>query len=139
MRYFLRRHMFNSTFSRARITASVGMGTLLGLLPIWGFQGIAAIASAHFLRLSKILSFLCTRISIPPLAPFVIFAEYAVGSRLTGQPMRFSAQTLTLEEAMRHLSQYLLGSFVCAILAAGALMLLTYLLLLLFHRRKEAA
>ena len=46
---FYRRHIANATESNFRIAAAVALGVFMGIVPIWGYQMITAVAIAHFL------------------------------------------------------------------------------------------
>ncbi|MES1225118.1 MAG: DUF2062 domain-containing protein, partial [Bacteroidota bacterium] len=48
---------------------SVGFGIFMGIVPIWGFQLLAAIALAIVLRLNKALVIIAANISVPPMIP----------------------------------------------------------------------
>src|SRR6184192_1573319 len=58
-----------------RLASAVGLGLFCGIAPIWGYQMLVAAAVAHFLRLNKAIALLASNISIPPVAPFILYAS----------------------------------------------------------------
>ena len=50
----------------------------MGIVPIWGFQMLAALFLSYIFRLNKIIVLLFSNISIPPLIPFHFGTESAV-------------------------------------------------------------
>ena len=133
---FINNHIIHAPYSDAKITASVGLGVALGILPIWGFQIIAALALSQLLRLSRTITVLCSNVSIFPLTPFVIWAGYAVGSLITGgnaipefdfdkfKNAKEIANTLATDAY-----QYIAGSIVLALAAAALASLITWVCL----------
>ena len=62
-----------------RLGAAVGLGVLFGCTPFFGAQFMLALLVAVPLRLNKLAVLLGTQISIPPLAPFIVFAGANLG------------------------------------------------------------
>lgn len=75
-----------------RLAQSVALGLFVGCSPFFGFHAIIALGLAFTLRLDVLISYLATNISVPPLLPFLIFAELQVGSFLVSG--RFHSLTL---------------------------------------------
>ena len=103
----------------------IGLGVFFGILPIWGFQMLAAAATAHALRLSKPLVLAASNISSPITIPFILYFSLIIGhvlhrGQLEGLP--------TLSELRRPaiLGEYVLGSVVLAVAAGIVAGLLTY-------------
>lgn len=104
--------------------AAVFVGIFIGIVPIYGFQTLAAVGLAFLFRLNKPLTVACTFISNPLLLPLIIFSSVELGCLLC----RGSFQPLSLSElvAMRshHLNKeefviWVVGSVALAILAAS--------------------
>jgi glycosyltransferase involved in cell wall biosynthesis len=130
-----------------KVSAALGFGVFMGIVPIWGFQMITAAFVAHFLRLNKILVLAASNISIPPMIPFIVYFSYKTGGWVLGSESELSKATLiklknqvlegnfynTFQELGYSIYQYVVGAF-----AFGALMgLLTgsaTLLMILFTR-----
>lgn len=70
--------------SNGRLAAAVGLGVMIGMLPIYGFQLVVGIALAHLLKLNKIVVGAFTNVSIPPMIPVIIMADLWVGENILG-------------------------------------------------------
>ena len=103
--------------------AAVFVGIFIGIVPIYGFQTLAASGLALLFRLNKPLTVACTFINNPLSLPFIIFSSVELGCFLR----RGSFQSLSLSDlaAMRgqiNKEQFLIwviGSVALAILAGG--------------------
>lgn len=65
-----------------RAGASVAVGLAVGVLPIWGVHWLVVLAVCLPLRLDAGVAYLAANISIPPIAPFITFAELEIGARV---------------------------------------------------------
>ncbi|MCF6343024.1 MAG: DUF2062 domain-containing protein, partial [Bacteroidales bacterium] len=118
-------------------------GVFIGIVPIWGFQMLAAAFLAHFLRLNKVLVLLASNISIPPMIPFIIYFSYKTGGLFVNNPQTFNADTLahlkekvmtghfydTLNEFGYSIIQYVLGSLVFGFVLGLCVWLISCLIL----------
>jgi uncharacterized protein (DUF2062 family) len=110
-----------------RMSLAVGLGLFFGIAPLWGFQMVAAAATAHFLRLNKAITLLASNISIPPMVPFILYGALALGHwMVTGDGLKFSWQQMTKERALEYFWQWLVGSVALAILVAALGTALSY-------------
>ncbi|MCX7804526.1 MAG: DUF2062 domain-containing protein [Planctomycetota bacterium] len=128
----------------ARLALSVGIGLFFGIAPIWGLQMAAAAVVAHLLRLNKAIALIASNISIPPLAPFIIFGSLFAGRWLTtGRPLELSLEAagkLTLKDAFNSLIEYAIGSIALGLAVGTAGALVAFACALSFSRfRKSAA
>lgn len=108
------------TQTPGKLALAVGTGLFCGIVPIWGYQMMAAALLAHRFRFNKAIALAASNISIPLLAPFIIAASLALGHYLrTGQQI-----DLRPEQAARqiptYLGEYLLGSVVLAVIVGAA-------------------
>ncbi len=127
--------------SDTRKSVSAAFGIFMGIVPIWGFQLIAAILMAVVLRLNKVLVILFANISIPPAIPLIIYCSYKAGSfwmPASGKDISFS-KTLSLSAIRYNFKQYLLGSITLAVVAGLVTGLITFLLLKLFKKKTRPA
>ncbi len=62
--------------------AAVGLGILIGCTPLFGFHIALAVVVARVLGLSRVKMMAASMISFPAFAPFLIWGEFQVGSRL---------------------------------------------------------
>ncbi len=119
---------------------AVFLGIFIGIIPIYGFQTLAAIGLAHLFRLNKPLTVACTFVSNPLFLPFIIFTSIELGCLLR----RGAFQPLTLSEltAMRgHLDReqfliWVIGSVALAVVAGAIGAAVTWVVIT--HHRKSA-
>ena len=138
---FLNEHLFHPHHSDTVKAASIAFGVFMGIIPIWGFQMLAAIFLAIPLRLNKALVVIASNISIPPMIPLIIFGSYKMGAIWMGAntgSLEFS-RNISMESIRNNLKQYILGSFTLAILAGSIIGLLTLGLLKLFKKKAVLA
>lgn len=115
---------------------SVGFGVFMGIIPIWGFQLVAAIFLAVVFRLNKPLVILAANISIPPMIPLIIYLSYKMGAFSMGDravAIGFSTD-ISIESVKAHWEQYMYGSVTLAVVAAFGFGILSYILMKLFKR-----
>lgn len=133
-------HLFNTHQSAQLKAASVAFGIFMGIIPIWGFQLVAAIFLAVLFNLNKPLVIIAANISIPPMIPVVIFLSYKMGTFWMGdKAMQISfSKTITLDSIKHNLLQYIYGSISLAIVAAIIFGLLTFIFLKLTGKKQAA-
>lgn len=120
-----------------KLATSIGFGVFMGIVPIWGYQMIVALALAHLLKLHKPFVIVASNISIPPMIPFIIFGSIATGALIMGIPMTnlsFS-DGFGLDSITNNLLQYVIGSLVLACVAGIFSGGFSYLLLLILRRK----
>jgi uncharacterized protein (DUF2062 family) len=126
------RQIFHDFFSEhahdpVRLSLAVGLGLFCGIAPIWGYQMLAAAALAHFLKLNKAIALLASNISIPPVAPFILYGGLALGHWIfTGRQLGLSAHHITRSLAIEYLGQWCVGSLVLGAAVALLGTLATY-------------
>jgi uncharacterized protein (DUF2062 family) len=134
-------NVFNPQESDLVKSASVSFGVFMGIVPIWGFQLVAAIFLAHLLRLNKALVIIAANISIPPMIPLIIFLSYKMGGywlKDTGVDFQFS-QGITVASITKNLEQYIYGSVTLAVSAGLLFGGILFLLLKIFKRKSILA
>jgi glycosyltransferase involved in cell wall biosynthesis len=127
----LRNQLFNTGQSDSRKAISIAFGVFMGIIPIWGFQLVAAIFLAMLFRLNKALVIIAANISIPPMIPLIIFLSYKMGAWWMGDrvmSLSFS-RDINLETIKANLEQYIYGSITLAIIAALLSGLIAWVLL----------
>jgi glycosyltransferase involved in cell wall biosynthesis len=137
----LNEHLFHPHHSDPVKAASIALGVFMGIVPIWGFQMLVAVAIAFIFRLNKAMVLIASNISIPPMIPLIIFASYKLGAIWMGSNpghLEFS-RDLSLESIRNNLKQYILGSTTLAILAGCIAGLLAFALLKLFRKKAVLA
>ena len=130
--------LFHPHQSDGRKAFSVGFGVFMGIIPIWGFQLISAIALAFLLRLNKTLVIIAANISIPPMIPIILFLSYLFGTMWMGdraQHISFN-DNITFDMLKNNSLQYVLGAITLAVLAGTIFGISTYLGLKFFRQTK---
>ena len=110
---------------------SAAFGVFMGIIPIWGFQTLAAIFLAVTLKLNKTLVLIFSLVSFPPMMPLIIYLSYRLGRfwlNAGGSPAAFS-KNISVQNIGRHLEQYVCGSITLAVIAGILIGLLTLILL----------
>ncbi len=137
LRKLLDDHLFNPHHSSELKSVSVAFGVFMGIIPIWGFQLLAAIFLAVLFKLNKPLVIVAANISIPPMIPFIIYGSYKMGAFWMGaNAMQISfSRLITLESIKNNLVQYIYGSITLAIIAGIIFGMLTFIFLKLTGKK----
>ena len=118
-RAFVSKYLLQSSQPDYIKAISVGFGMFMGIVPIWGFQLITAVALLQFFfRLNKALVILAAHISFAPLIPFIIYLSYKVGAYWMGENAVYIKYSwrITLESIKKNAEQYIAGSIILAII-----------------------
>ncbi|MDR1879827.1 MAG: DUF2062 domain-containing protein [Tannerellaceae bacterium] len=135
---FISDHVTHSKEPNSRIAGSVALGVFMGIVPIWGYQMIAAGVLAHLLGLNKVIAIVSSNVSIPPMIPFILFGSYVAGGWLLGRPVLLAMDGLTLETVRDSLAQYLAGSILFAVASALLAGMACFALLSLFRKSEPS-
>lgn len=120
--------LYNPADSDEKKALSAAFGIFMGILPIWGFQTLAALFLSVVFKLNKTLVGIFLLISFPPLIPLIVFLSYRIGGLWAGNNVKevtLPAKT-SIQNFDAHLQQYLYGSVSLAIVAAIAIGVLTF-------------
>lgn len=117
---------------------AIAFGGFMGIVPIWGFQLIVAIAVAHLFKLNKALVVLAAHISIAPMVPLIVFLSYKMGKPFMGsRAVDISlGKELTWSKIGQNIEQYIYGSMLLAIIVGITFWLSTFIFLKLRKRIK---
>ncbi len=91
----------------------------MGIIPLWGFQLLIAIALSIVFKLNKALVIIAANISIPPMIPLILFLSHVTGKIWMGDQavdLSFS-KDIGLDTFQHSLIQYALGATTLAIVA----------------------
>jgi len=113
--------VLNESLDPSHAAAAVFLGIFIGIVPIYGFQTLAAVGVALLFRLNKPLTVACTFISNPLFLPLIIFFSVELGCLLR----HGSFQSLTLSDlvAMRgHINKEQFFIWVIGSIALGILL-----------------
>lgn len=111
--------------------AAVALGVFVGMSPFWGLHTLLVFVFAAIFRLNKVIAFIFSNISIPPLIPVIIYLGYQLGSFLTGNGISWELSLTDFDsgaEVMEGIGYYLLGSFALAGSVAIILWIVFYFL-----------
>ena len=138
LRKLLDDHLFNPHHSAQLKAMSVAFGIFMGIIPIWGFQLMAAIFLAILFKLNKPLVIVAANISIPPMIPVIIFGSYKMGAFWMGShAMQIDFhRSISLDSIKNNLVQYIYGSITLALVAAVVCGLLTFVFLKLIAKKQ---
>ena len=138
MKKVIDEHLFNPHHTPQLKAMSVAFGIFMGIIPIWGFQLVAAIFLAILFKLNKPLVIVAANISIPPMIPIIIFGSYKMGALWMGSnamQIDFS-NAITLDSIKKNLLQYIYGSITLALVAGIAFGLLTFIVLKIIGKKR---
>ncbi|OQW96804.1 MAG: hypothetical protein BWK77_03570 [Verrucomicrobia bacterium A1] len=108
-----------------RLAGAIGVGLFCGIAPIWGYQMLAAVALSQWLRLNKAIALVASNISIPPMAPLILWGGLALGHWLfTGRGIEFA--TVTKATVLAYAGEWFVGSLVLALLVGAAGFVVSY-------------
>ncbi|GJM63339.1 DUF2062 domain-containing protein [Persicobacter diffluens] len=100
---------------------AMGLGVVIGILPLWGFQTMSAIALAQVFRLNKPLVLIGSYINFTPLFPWILYQSLQIGFHFQNLPMPFqSVEEINLEVAKQSFGAYLIGAIPIALIWAFA-------------------
>ncbi|MBP5419991.1 MAG: DUF2062 domain-containing protein [Bacteroidales bacterium] len=131
---FIDRHLIHSHESNFSLAASVGVGCMFSVMPIWGFQLVAALAIAYILKLNKLLVAIFSNLSQVPLIPFIIFTSLWIGGKMLNRPTLISIENADMQAVGDSLLQYVLGGIALAIAIGITSTLFTYAILRIFRK-----
>lgn len=131
-----RDNIINAKESDKELSRAIALGSLFGLLPIWGYQMIAAGISAHALKLNKTITIVAANISLPPLIPFILYISFYIGGILLNKSLDINLSNLSFDSIQADILQYLIGSIILAVSYSLFMWLLSYSLLRIFRGEK---
>jgi glycosyltransferase involved in cell wall biosynthesis len=136
----LQEHLFNKEESTSRKALSIGFGVFMGIIPIWGFQMLAALALATLFRLNRALVIVAANISIPPCIPVIVYLSFLMGRFWVKEDATWVLfkKDLNLGDIYQNLFQYITGSITLAVVAGLLAWVITYGLLAAFRKKRPA-
>ncbi len=136
-----------------KISAAMGFGVMMGIVPIWGFQMLVAVFLAHLFRLNKVIVLAFSNISLPPVIPFIIYFSYKAGGLVMHNPVEITTDTIyrlkddvmhggfykALNELGYSILQYITGSFMLAVAMGILIALSSYIIIIIARKNKGIA
>jgi len=136
IRNFFDKQVFHSPDSPLRMACAMGWGIFCGIIPLWGYQMIFAVVTAHFMRLNKVVAAVFSNISIPPMIPFILYGSMVFGAAILQIDNPLTIDSISIEHIGMSLTQYLVGSFALAAVAGVVVLGLSWFIMLLCNRKK---
>ena len=116
------RRLMHEHTDPVRLGVAVGFGVLIGCSPFLGVQTLVGLGLAWILRLNRVAVLLGLQISVPPLTPFVLFADAQLGAlSLRGQWLPLSVEAMRAVRSFREVAD-LLGVLVLGGAILGAVL-----------------
>src|ERR1035438_5083853 len=111
----------------SRAAAAVFTGVFIGVVPIYGFQLLAAAGVAVLFRLNKPLTLAATFINNPLLQPFLVATSIGLGHlMLNGHYQVITESPFTAHGFTNSLSAWFAGSVVLGVAVGGLMALGTF-------------
>jgi uncharacterized protein (DUF2062 family) len=133
LRRFFKENILESEGSNETKAKSIALGIFVGLSPFWGFHSFLAITLSVYFKLNKLLTFMSSQITFPPLIPLIIFLSMMVGAPFVSNTVNLQDQTFDLEFIKSNLTQYIIGSLILSISCSLIFGLISYLILQKFN------
>lgn len=127
-RWFIN-ELTNNDMSNARMAVSIGFGSMMSSMPIWGFQMWVAVAMAQLCKLNRAIVLTFSNLSLPPVIPFILWGSLYVGGLILDLPTLISIDDITLDYAMQTLYQYVIGAIVFSVLLGIIAGVISYIVL----------
>lgn len=134
---FIKKHFFNTEESVLKKSLSVTVGIFFGIIPIWGYQLVSAIAAAYLFRLNKAIVILTANISVPPMIPFVLLASLRTGEVFTGKEANLSFREISFQTIRLNLYTYLAGACLLSVIFSIFMGLTTFITLSLIRKKRK--
>jgi len=130
LKRFFFEDVFKSSDTPSKKAKSIALGSFMAMTPFWGLHGILALAFATAFKLNKAIAFAFSNLSIPPVIPFVIFGSIKIGSLILGTKSTFDFKNLATNiKLLSNVKEYLIGSFILAIIVSFVFGSLSYIIL----------
>ena len=139
VRKFWREDIIKSQEPPHKKAAAIALGIFVGLSPFWGLHTLLVFTLAAVFRLNKVIAFLFSNISIPPLIPVIVYASYQAGSLISGNGFDWDLEFQNFQtgnDVFLGLWQYILGSFALAIGLAFSLWIVFYFLFSISNQKR---
>ena len=135
---FITEDILGSKDTAAVKALSIGLGTFIGLSPLWGLHSFLAIFLAITLRLNKVLAFAFSNVSVPPMIPFIVYASLQLGYFMVPNgTQQILISEFNFTAISEHLWQYILGSFALAVMASFFLGSISFFMLSIAQKQKK--
>jgi len=136
---FLKNLFLSDIDNPNKIASAMSLGVFIAVLPIYGFQSLAAVSLSHLLKLNKAIVFFATNISWPPMLFALIYANYQTGYYLFNgsfnSDFNLSENTDILNNLGDSLYLFIIGSVIFGLALSGLTWILTRGILLIVKNK----
>ena len=133
LKRFFKENVLESDGSNETKAKSIALGFFIGLSPFWGFHSFLAITLSVYFKLNKLLTFMSSQVTFPPLIPLIIFLSMMVGAPFVANTANLQDQAFDLEFIKNNLTQYIIGSFILSISCSLTFGFISYFILEKFN------
>lgn len=137
LKRFFKENVLESDGSNETKAKSIALGIFIGLSPFWGFHSFLAITLSVYFKMNKLLTFMASQVTFPPLIPLIIFLSMIVGAPFVVNTSNLQDQSFDLEFIKNNLTQYIIGSLILSVSCAVVLGFLSYFILEKLSARKK--
>ncbi len=138
-RRFWKENIIKSQEPPHKKAAAIALGVFVGISPFWGLHTLLIFLLAAIFRVNKVVAFLFSNISIPPLIPVIVYASYQAGSLISGKGFDWKLKLQSFEtgtDIFMGVWQYITGSLALAIVTAIGLWIVFYFLFSVFNQKQ---
>lgn len=129
LKRFFKENVLESDGSNETKAKSIALGIFIGLSPFWGLHSFLAITLSVYFKLNKLLTFMSSQITFPPLIPIIIFISMVVGAPFVNSSSNLENQSFDFEFIKNNLTQYIIGSLILSVSCSLVFGMLSYLIL----------
>ena len=138
LKKFLLEDILESDESNFKKSAAIALGVFIGISPFWGFQTVLLLFLATLFKLNKVIAFVASNISLPPLIPLVIYGSLKMGSLFIANNSSLTQNdSMVLSDVSKNITQYVVGSLILAAVLALSAGLISYVLLTSFSSKNK--
>ncbi|MBF7092697.1 DUF2062 domain-containing protein [Flavobacterium sp. ALJ2] len=138
LKKFLLEDILESDESNFKKSSAIALGVFIGISPFWGFQTVLLLFLATLFKLNKVIAFVASNISLPPLIPLIIYGSLKMGSLFVpNNSSLIQNDSMILYDVSKNVTQYVVGSLILASLMALLFGLTSYLILTFFNTNKK--
>lgn len=129
LKRFFKENILESDGSNETKAKSIALGIFIGLSPFWGLHSFLAITLSVYFKLNKLLTFMSSQVTFPPLIPIIIFISMIVGAPFVSSSSNLENQSFDFEFIKNNLTQYIIGSLILSVSCSLVFGFLSYLIL----------
>ena len=139
LKNFSFKKIFNEIFlansdSPNKVASALSLGVFIAVIPIYGFQSLAAVSLSHLLKLNKAIVFTATNISWPPMVFGLIYASYQTGYFIFNgnfnAKLGMSTELVDMNSLGENLYEFVIGSIIFGLMLSAFVWATTHIILI---------